>query len=303
MESLLVKYRCEKAADATHLSLIGGKFRIDSLDLFHRMYFKMISSTPAYLVEKVRYPCRWYIDVDKQDPAHLLNRLKDLLSTYGKRCVVSMPESHDGAHVVFPDIVVKTKEDAMRRTQALLQDTPFDTSVYRSGLRMLGSKKSRTVNRVYAPVFGIDADGNLADIDTCTLDHLKDSSIFCGPTTSDPAPTTPDPAPTTSDPGSVSCMTADFGFLHPEYANVCIQVQKVKQYINVMSNSTYCMNIQRKHKSNRVYFVIYEHPKTKVVTVHARCFCTCDHTGCKDYKSPFIRMPLLLYFRLKQILH
>lgn len=301
MESLLRNYRCTKASEATHLSLVGGKFMIPSLDLFHRMYFKMISSNPAYLVEKVRYPCRWYIDLDKQDPSHLMNFLKEFLRTKGKRCVVSMPNSRDGAHIVFPDIVVTSKEDAIKRTTALLQEEiPFDASVYRSGLRMIGSKKSHKIDRVYSPVFVIQTNGDVTHIDQWTLEHLNDSSIFSGKSENVTSLCEKIPHP-------ILCESVteqfDFKFIHPEYTNLRVQVKAFKSYINVMTDSHYCMNIQRKHKNNRVFFVIYKHPKTEVVTIHTKCFCTCDHTGCTNYKSPFIRMPMILYFRLKQMLN
>lgn len=298
MESFLQKYRCSKASEATHLSLVGGKFNIPTLDLFHGMYFKMLSYYPVYLVEKVRYPCRWYIDLDKQDPKQLMHLLKELLRKHGERCVVSMPESCDGAHLVFPEIIVHSKEEAVRKTRALMRDIPFDASVYRSGLRMIGSQKSKTVDRAYWPVFGISK-GQLYDIHTWTLEHLKDSSIFHN----NKIPVVMDSLtePVYCYEPSALTETGNFGFIHPEYTNVRFQVKASKNYMNVLTNSTYCTNIQRKHKSNHVYFVIYQHPTTKVVEVYAKCFCTCAHTGCKDYKSPILRMPLLLYFRLKQM--
>jgi hypothetical protein len=299
METLLNKYRCGHASEATHLSLIGGKFRIEKIDLFHRMYFKMSTLLNAYLVEKVQYPCRWYIDLDKQDPEHLSHVLKTILCRYGKRCVVSMPDTRDGAHVVFPNITVQSREDAKRRTTALLKNAlDFDASVYSSGLRMIGSKKSREVARVYTPVYELTEEGPWLEIsDRWTLTHLNDSSIFC----KDPVAVEPT-RPVLSIPTNLS-SDLNFGFISPKYETIRYQIKTVKNYINVLTDSKFCMNIQQEHKNNRIYFVIHKCPKSGVVTAHVKCFCKCEHTGCANYKSKLYRMPMLLYFALKSKIH
>lgn len=296
MESLLGKFRCERASDATHLSLVGGKFRITQMDLFHKMYFRMVSSMGAHLVEKVRFPCRWYIDLDKQP--EILETLRTILVRHGERCVVSMPDSNDGVHIVFPDILVHSKADAVRRTTRLFQHTDivFDTSVYASGLRMLGSRKSKTVDRVYMPVYEV-RHGQWCDSEW-SLRTLCESSIM--------ANTERKPENQKAEPQQAICETTlfqgDFSFLHDRYKNIQYQVKRYnKDYINVMTDSRYCINIGREHKSNRVYFVVYANPKTRVITVYSKCFCQCEHTGCANYKSPEKRMPLLLYFKLKTL--
>jgi hypothetical protein len=302
MESLLGKFWCERASDATHLSLVGGKFRITQLDLFHKMYFRMVSSMEAHLVEKVRFPCRWYIDLDKQ--SEILENLRTILVHHGERCIVSMPDSHDGVHIVFPDILVASKADAIRRTTQLFRNTDivFDTSVYASGLRMLGSRKSKTVDRVYMPVYEVQHGEWRAS--EWSLRTLCESSIMANTErkSENPKAELQVVCEKTQDFSETTLCQGDFSFLHDRYKNIRYQAKRYnKDYINVMTDSRYCINIGREHKSNRVYFVVYANPKTRVITVYSKCFCQCEHTGCANYKSPEKRMPLLLYFKLKTL--
>jgi hypothetical protein len=44
-------------------------------------------------------------------------------------------------------------------------------------------------------------------------------------------------------------------------------------------HTKYCQNIQREHRSNGVYIVV------TAFGIEQRCFCRCDHTGCKDYRG------------------
>jgi len=296
METLLSEYRCKTAIEATHLSLIGGKFCIkeEHRDLFQKVYHKMTPRIGAHLVEKVRYPCRWYIDIDKQPDC--IDKLKELLNT---PCVVSAPEAHDGAHVVFHNVFVHSRQEAIKRTRALLDPhgVHFDVSVYSSGLRMIGSKKSKDIGRVYSPVFRITESGSLEPCDTpCSFDDFSKSCINGNPNKQLNAP-----VPKTIVPAA-ECVSVsghfDFSFMCPEYKNIeIVQVKKIKNYINVFTNNRYCMNIGREHKSNRVYFVIQ---CSAVITVIQKCFCKCEHTGCADYKGDTYRMPMVLYFKLKK---
>lgn len=298
----LTRYRCTDASQATHLSLVGGKFNIQS-DFFYSLYAKH-HECGAYLVEKVRYPCKWYLDIDKLPTETILKELKRILSKLGKACIVCMPncskDEQGGAHVVFSDVIVRSRDEAKERTEKLLTGSELvpDSSVYSSGLRMLGSMKKRNVSRVYHPVFTIDS-GKLNEWPTnkpLDVDALKRASIFSSRT----------PPPSATIPrtigGEATAMAAtagnfDFSFIHPEYKDTRVSGIKKNnrnQYA-VFTRNKYCTNIHREHKNQHIYFVIdtKEH-----ITIHAKCLCRCAHTMCGMYRSPSYRMPLRIYYKL-----
>ena len=296
METLLSEYRCKTASEATHLSLIGGKFCIKEhhRDLFQKVYHNMVLKLGAHLVEKVRYPCRWYIDIDKQ-PQGCLEKLKEILNI---PCVVSAPDEKDGVHIVFYNEYVKDRHEAIKRTKTLLEPhgIPFDCSVYSSGLRMPGSKKSKQVDRIYSPVFKITESGSYETCGSpCSFDDFSKSCILGNPKGVSKGVS----KGVIKDPEEMTIQgTYDFGFIHPEYKNTqVVQVKMIKNYINVFTNNRFCQNIGREHKSNRIYFVIYNGPTN--VTVTQKCFCKCDHTGCGNHRGKIFRMPMVLYFKLK----
>lgn len=295
METLLSEYRCKTASEATHLSLVGGKFCIKEQhrELFQKVYHKMALKLGAHLVEKVRFPCRWYIDIDNQPGC--LEKLKEILRV---PCVVSAPEERDGAHIVFYNEIVNDRQEAIQRTKAFLEPhgIPFDSSVYSSGLRMPGSKKSKKVDRIYSPVFRITETGSVILCETpCSFDDFQKSLILAETKASvkHPEPVVYPEQVHTSKQG-----THDFSFIHPEYKNTqVVQVKEIKDDIHVFTNNRFCQNIGREHKSNRIYFVIH---CGKNITVSQQCFCKCEHTGCANFKGETFRMPMVLYFELKK---
>lgn len=74
----------------------------------------------------------------------------------------------------------------------------------------------------------------------------------------------------------------------PNYSNVEI-VDMYKcgngEYYVCRTNTSYCMNIDREHQSNTIYFYIDKH------NVYQKCFCGCDTVDgrkygmCKEYRS------------------
>lgn len=299
----LTRYKCADASEATHLSLVGGKFNIRS-DFFYSLYAKH-HECGAYLVEKVRYPCKWYLDIDKLPKELILQELKRVLSKLGKSCIVCMPETDaqsGGAHVIFSDVLVRSRDEARDRTEKLLAGSALvpDSSVYSSGLRMLGSMKKRNVSRVYHPVFTIDSTGTLTDWPKgkpLDADTLKRASIFPSIDTTTLNTTTLKPRIGRTPPPPVCAEGFDFSFINPEYKDVRVTGVKKnnRSRYTVLTRNKYCTNIQREHKNQHIYFVIdvKEH-----ITIHAKCFCRCAHTMCGLFRSPSHRMPLRLYHKL-----
>ena len=97
MQSFLKAFETDNAADATHLSLVGGKYKIQEPDVprFQEMYAQHYKS--CYLVEKVKYPSYFYMDIDKADKSLLTNiikRLKDIKLD----CVVAIRNADENGH-------------------------------------------------------------------------------------------------------------------------------------------------------------------------------------------------------------
>lgn len=299
MERLLQRYSCDHASDATHLSLVGGKFKIDKVDLFLRMYSKNYKTFGAHLVEKVSYPSKWYIDLDHQPPGFIEDKLIKILVSTHENCIVCVPSERDAAHIIFHDIVVNSPDEAIQKTSKLFND--FDKSVYRSGLRMIGSKKKKNIGREYYPYVYIrngkvvypESPGQL------TYDDLILATIHTNLT---PIPVAnnrkiiPCSVPTTT---TVLPTTTDFGFIHPNYKNVSVsQIKQIKvDNIQVLVKSRFCMNVDREHTSNHVYFIIRVKPP---MTVHVECFNDCE---CKKYKSVSYRIPVVLFYNIKNKLN
>jgi hypothetical protein len=276
MESLLKPYACANASDATHLSLIGGKYNIHPPDRFHRVYSKM-HVHGAHLVEKVRYPSRLYIDYDKVSRTFIQEDLISRLRTFSKPCVVCVcQDTWDGVHVIFQDVFVHNKQDACNKVSEFAANSKtladYDASVYSSGLRMVGSKKNHQVSRVYMPYVAIDGSGN---------EHIFAKNV-----------------------------------LSPELLQMCsihtheVLERKIPKLVTETTQHTlpnnmkkldnglyywftkekYCENIGREHKSaHRMYEL---DPITKRMRV--RCSCKCTHTGCSGYRGPWQSVPINL---------
>ena len=300
MERLLRSSSCDRASDATHLSLVGGKFKIDKVDLFLRMYSKNYKTLGAHLVEKVSYPSKWYIDLDHQPPGFEEKLINTLVEKTHENCIVCVPWfERDAAHIIFHDIVVNSPEEAIEKTSKLFNDD-FDKSVYRTGLRMIGSKKKANVGREYYP-YAYIRNGHvvLNPEPQLTYDDLLLATIH----TTNLKSTTKTTKALVAVPRSVNTTgqgqtETDFGFIHPNYKNVSVsQLKAGKGYMTLLVKSRFCMNVDREHTSNHVYFKIRITPP---MTVQVKCFNEC---GCKGYESESYRMPVILFYNIKNKLN
>lgn len=279
MESLLKPYVCAQAADATHLSLIGGKFTIDPPDRFHQIYSKMYVQG-AHLVEKVRYPSKFYLDYDKVSRSFVDSVLIPHLRRFHHgACVVCVPDTWDGVHVIFSNLVVHDKSHARSLAETFSDQQPslvdYDVSVYASGLRMIGSKK-KTTARVYMPYLVLDNDGKDVPMDTTSVTPalLRLCSIHLDPNSTD-LKMAPNVSPIVPKP--IDALPYNMK-----------KLENGRYYW--FTKDKYCANIGREHKSaNRMYEF---DPVNKRVRV--RCSCKCKETGCQDYRGPWETAPIIL---------
>lgn len=147
----------------THLSFAGGKYNIPEqhLTTFEELYFdELQKGGKMYLIEKISQPFAYFQDIDfKFDPEpEVVQTLIDI--TLDALCEhLHVQQSHldyivskrgKRFHINYPKIVVKSdfatsitkavKQTVEKKLSKIVADT-IDTSVYRNGLRMLGSQK------------------------------------------------------------------------------------------------------------------------------------------------------------------
>ena len=286
MESLMRAYACSHASEATHLSLIGGKFNVTNPDRFRRIYAKMWTQG-AYLVEKVRYPSRWYLDFDKVSPNFVHDTLIPRLLLSKELCVVCVcRDTWDGVHVIFPNVIVNDKADARSKSDAFVADNPalsYDPSVYSSGLRMIGSKKNRNVTRVYTPyAFVDDTVRTIEGENLVTPDLLRACSIQCEDISLPVIKT-------------VHVSEQKKGFSTQGFENM----KKFGAHYYWFTKERYCDNIGREHKSaNRMYELDFSRKRMRV-----RCSCKCKETGCAEYRGQWGDVPNKLYAYIQTHFH
>lgn len=181
----------------THLSFNKGKYNVpdNKYDEFYKKYYKaMIEGEELYLIEKVyNSNFRYFLDIDipKQksiklndnDIKKLINELKNVIeemykndendvSEYQKYILSKRDNKY---HINFYNLVVNS--DIAKTLSNLLIDNlennlkdSVDISVYRTGLRLLGSKKNEKNAKSESNIYCI------YDLDTEKYVELKDTT-------------------------------------------------------------------------------------------------------------------------------
>lgn len=317
MDNFLRSCKVDSATEATHLSLVGGKYKIedDKVVEFHDHYTTHYDK--CFLMERVRYPGLFFIDVDNVD----IETMKNILNSFLKNrfdCVVSLRQMDENNRIgmhINSSILVQSKEEATRLCTYYVGDQG-DYSVYNTGLRMIGSNKKYDVKRVYFPCYEVQ-NGTLNRLEKGITRELVDKcSIHVSCATkeriSSPQPgiekslrSILPPIRRTNEKGvhkSGSSFTLNLGFLNANYENVSI-ISKTcfKTHVTLFTRSRFCQNIQREHKSQHVYFVM----DLKTKFMYQRCFCNGNNPDlqvqCEHFKSVPKKVPRLLQLCIHRI--
>jgi hypothetical protein len=231
-----------------------------------------------------------------------------------------------GVHLIFPDIVVDQFLASMLAKQIVVDlegafgprqeqswSDVIDPSVYKhkkTGLRMKYCCKPDEPTRVYKPVYMHGHDCDLATWDLpellslCSIRTDKtDKTFVLREQIEETLLHQEEEAQIAQQTGltglqEVSAIHAstlqDFiRIIYPQHKitslrKVC-KVEKKDKYI-IFVDSKYCLNMNREHKSNNVYFVATKDG------VSQKCFCNCKtkehrmHGFCKDFSSPFFNL-------------
>jgi len=297
MDDFLQQHRVTSTQESTHLSLVGGKYNIpySDMDRFFELYVKTRNRhQPLFLMERVRYPCYLFVDLDHVSP----DQWDCLEETWldSPECEISVrhADTDIGVHFVFKNVIVRSVDHAIQEARKRFDDA-FDESVYRSGLRMLGSSKNRNSSRIYRPIRRGDEPKAL------TVSDMRAHSILIFGQSLD-LPSTPNARTPTRSAGGLTdpSVVFDFGRIHPAYA--CLSVTRIRNQPMdrcwiIQTNERFCTNVNRDHKSNHIYMVVHEPTRTMV----QRCYCTCADTGCRGFASEPQPVPVQLLYHLKRI--
>ena len=292
-------------SECTHLSLIGGKYKIEYKDLesFYKVYFKKYKNN-AFLVEKVKYPCRFYIDIDKIEE----EKIKEIVGYFSNQNIVICTRESEDTETGIPQtgihIYTAMEKHSPEECVEYINTFPTwlrdycDTSVYCTGLRMIGSRKNLTTKRVYYPRYIIQ-DGSITYIKEneinmkvlwmCSIIHRDGKNIEMKKKVNG------------SKKESIvnTCNeTYNFGYIHEKYENV--EITKIVKYDSkyvMYTKMKYCMNVDREHKNAKIYFVIYKNEKNKKM-IYQKCSCKCHNTGCSRYKSKEYRIKINQYNKI-----
>lgn len=158
----------------THLSFTKGKYNVPDnvLEEFHRRYYEsIIGGGNVYLIEKI-YNCNFklFFDLDTKDKDEC--NIKELIKSINKIIMEIFKERDECEitevivskrdvryHLNYPNIVVDYKIANLICEKLKEENKEFesmlDKSVYRTGLRMLGSKKN-TKEKVGYQIYDLD---------------------------------------------------------------------------------------------------------------------------------------------------
>lgn len=153
MDSFLVKFVKNADTNQTHISMNGGKYVIPDkyIKEFYKTYYITVikNRKDAYLVEKITdINFAFFVDVDNKSNDITDEIVKDLLEKFDKcikdcfeienvEYILSKRESK--YHINYPGLIVNSY--IANKIVDFIDCKYIDKSVYRTGLRMIGSRK------------------------------------------------------------------------------------------------------------------------------------------------------------------
>ena len=281
-------YYTQDVSKCTHLFMDGGKLNIQNDDLpdFLTTYVNcIVSGERLCLVEKLGDSCnmRFFLDIDAKQDFELQSILDVATQVVGLEGNVYSCTSGYGYHVVYNKVVSAAQASELsEKIKKLLEKAEadlIDKSVYRTGLRMLGSckynhKTKQIDERWYTPPTG-----------QITLDTMKPSIVRINTVYTKKE--------------QAICIPCDWTRyykamcrLSKEYAQA--KILGVKQFgetLSIRTDSNYCMNIGRNHNSCHVYFVVCDGK------MYQKCFCSCMNAKgrkfdyCNKFRSHAVTVP------------
>lgn len=286
--------RWRSTKNVTHFLLDGGT--LSAKEGFYEAYVQdLLNFEKLYVVEKKTQQFRFFVDLDYVGENELdFERVcKELWSVVKLGpCVIAKADprvtekgTKYGVHIVWPESVVDKPLANSIRLKILDEFGPdwekiIDASVYSgSGLRMLWSYKNEPGSTLYVPWAKMDENGVFTyyvDI-TPTVQFLKLFSIRTFEHVNIQA------EHKNNDLENFIRMNIP----GQESARV-LKIEKCKRKDSgfwVSTNSRYCDNIKREHKSNHVWFHVKKYGECYMIAQK------CQDEECKGYTGRFYRFP------------
>ena len=284
----------------THLLLNGGKLCIkkEMMDSFLNAYvIALRNNEELYLVERVSSEINLFLDIDakssKLNCDELVTNIKSLLNEYTIN--VYKCNKTNGYHLIFPEYTVTPKE--ANKIVVALQNklcqkfgysiddikSIIDLSVYKTGLRMIGSYKKNEM-RCYLP---LEIRRNLLtkrDISESLIRHSYDLPVSRN---------------TTKISTKYEPIIEEIQRLNSNFKNFKItKISKLGDTYCIYTDCHFCMNKGTKHTKEVIYFIV-----TKDKKISQKCFCSNStvrlNGTCSSYKSKPVPFSHKVYFTLQ----
>ena len=251
------------------------------IDKFYIWYTKNVNN--LHMVERVRYPCKLFIDIDKLDTIDIEPLIKEYPDC---DYVICVNETNNGMHVIFQNKIINTPEEAQHYTNSINRDD----SVYKTGLRMIGSRKKKE-NKRYYPFLRIK-NGVKYDMDRkVTVENLNLCSILIPHVSIDFPTRMYQMKKNDGIVGSNIQFKINLEMIHERYKEIHVtKVTKLGCMYVLNTTEKWCMNIQKCHNSKTIYFLVRK--KVSGITISQKCYCRCSNSSCKDFESETKKLKL-----------
>jgi len=303
-KSRIKKWYTKNPKDANYMLMDNGLLNVPDSDLseFHKIYIECIHQNQNLSVcEKLgKYVYQnFFVDVDikhLQSGSHDIRKLSLQIAGMMENPIIYYCEELKGSHIVSNEKLMNKEciEKAKLISKSIgLSDTDIiDTSVYNTGLRMLGSYKVSKLNyikRSYLPQNVCRTRLSISDLEAslirrgkCTISQMSLSSTaeICG-FCNEPE----------------NALLKLFSQIHLNYSNMRLLSKKTftrsgSKIISYSTDSKFCTNKNDFHKSCNIKFEIYNKK------CYQKCWCPCNikryHGLCKNFKSKPVLVPLSL---------
>lgn len=190
----------DEKENLTHLSLSKGKYNVpeESYEEFYEKYYENLVSNnpiPMYLVEKTNSNFAFFLDIEVPKKCDYKIKTSDILEIINvtNECITNMfslditenyiTRRNNNYHINFPDLIVNSiggqtlSKNIINKLEMSLKKL-IDTSVYRTGLRIFGSKKSESDIKTEMENYTEDLDNysSVYELYDIELNELYDNS-------------------------------------------------------------------------------------------------------------------------------
>ena len=275
----------QNTEQSTHLMLDGGKLSIKDTKQFHKDYSKFLKNNlDVYVVERVSEDIKFFIDIDFKSIEYNSDIIIHIQTILPIKCFVYECSDHCGFHMIFNEVVnVHHAPEMLEKLVNKLQHQygyemnilhkMLDSSVYNTGLRMIGSYK-RNETRCYLPFQKLRHEITAIDVEQSSIRASNENKIHRKVNKIQTIY------------GSIQnnnrCRTSledELGKFNHKYNTINVKnITMVKDTFCITTDSKYCTNLDKEHRSTHIYFVVYKNKK-----IYQKCFCKCSTTEGRKY--------------------